>query len=164
MKDGNHVKGLDDLLRLMSEFPTRVKKNVMRGALRAGAVLIAEGARQRVPELTGQLKASIRVDSFIRKDGTPMAVIKAGSRDTVYAIAKGGRKTKAEYKSVNAGGKVTYHAAYYAAWVEFGTSKAPSRPFIRPAFDGQKEAAIQAIGDYLEKRLPEEIQKLKGQS
>lgn len=161
MTDGTHVKGLDDLLKVMSELPLRVNKNAMRSALRAGAVLIADDARRRVPTITGQLKASIRVETYIWPGG-PVALIKAGSRDTVYAIGKKGRKTKAKYKTVGAGGKVTYHVAYYAPWVEWGTHKKPGHPFMRPAFDGMKKPAFQAIGDYLAKRLPEELAKLKG--
>lgn len=161
MTNETHVKGLDDLLRVLGGLPHRLQKNVMRGALRAGAVPIAEAARQYVPTRTGQLKASIRVGSDTRKDGTPVAFVKAGDRFTVYAIDKKGRKTKAKYKTVGADGGVKYHAAYYAAWVEYGTSKAGSRPFMRPALDSQRAAALQTIGDYLAKRLPDEIAKLK---
>lgn len=161
MTDSTHVKGLDDLLRVLGGLPNRLQKNVMRGALRAGAVPIADAARQHVPTLTGQLKASIRTGSLIRRDGTPAAFVKAGDRYTVYALDKKGRKTKVKYKTVGADGGVKYHAAYYAAWVEFGTAKAVAKPFMRPALDGQRGAALQTMGDYLAKRLPEEIAKLK---
>ncbi len=161
MADTTHVKGLDDLLRALGELPNRIQKNVMRSALRAGAVPIAEAARQHVPTHTGQLKASIRVDGGILKDGSPVAFVKAGARFTVYAIGKKGRKTKGKYKTVGADGSVKYHAAYYAAWIEFGTAKARAKPFMRPAFDGRQAAALQTIGDYVAQRLPVELEKLK---
>jgi HK97 gp10 family phage protein len=36
-------------------------------------------------------------------------------------------------------------AFFWAGFVEFGTSKMPAEPFVRPAFDSGKEAAATAI-------------------
>jgi HK97 gp10 family phage protein len=46
--------------------------------------------------------------------------------------------------------------------VEFGTSKMSPKPFMRPAFEAKKNEAVDAIRDYLAKRIPEEVAKLPG--
>ncbi|NCQ29162.1 MAG: hypothetical protein GW802_17310, partial [Armatimonadetes bacterium] len=38
-------------------------------------------------------------------------------------------------------------------FIEFGTSKMPAKPFLRPAFEGQKENAVKAIGAKLDERI-----------
>jgi HK97 gp10 family phage protein len=36
---------------------------------------------------------------------------------------------------------------FYAAFHEFGTSRMPARPFIRPAFDAHKVSSVKIIGN-----------------
>lgn len=50
--------------------------------------------------------------------------------------------------------------AWYARFVEFGTSKMAARPFMRPAFEAKKGDAVAAIKAYLERRIPAEVTKL----
>lgn len=151
----SNILGLEAVLKQLDELPKRLSKNIMRGALRAGANVIANEARALVPVDKGQLKASIRVsDGFRQGTGVPYATISAGSRYDVY---KGkGRKTSLSYKTVDASGKITYHAAYYASFVEYGTAFMGSRPFMRPAFDStvlNDGAAIRAVADYVQRRF-----------
>lgn len=39
---------------------------------------------------------------------------------------------------------------WYDRFVEFGTSKLPARPFVRPAWDGYKDQAMQRIADFVQ--------------
>lgn len=150
------VIGLEGVVSTFKNLPLRLQRNVMRGALRAGANVIAEDARLRVPVRSGQLKASIRVASnFV--NGVSMATVKAGSRYKVFSIGKSGRKTKRAYKTIGPSGKAQYHSAYYAHWVEFGTSKMPARAFMRPSFESKKEAAVEAVAQYIRERLSAEL-------
>lgn len=43
--------------------------------------------------------------------------------------------------------------AFYARFVEFGTSKMAARPFMRPAFEKSASAAIDAVKAGLEKAI-----------
>ena len=52
--------------------------------------------------------------------------------------------------------------AYYCRWVEFGTVKMSARPFMRPAFETQKEAAVQEIARVLAERIKQEVRTLPG--
>jgi HK97 gp10 family phage protein len=51
--------------------------------------------------------------------------------------------------------------AWYAHFVEFGTSKMAARPFMRPAFESRKAGAVEAIKSYLLSRIPKEVEKLR---
>lgn len=46
-------------------------------------------------------------------------------------------------------------AADYAEFVEFGTSKMPAQPFLRPAMASKKTAMVNAIGKALAKKQKE---------
>jgi HK97 gp10 family phage protein len=154
-----HVSGLRELRETLRQLPKAIETNVLRGAVRAGANVIAEEARRRVPVRTGQLKASIRVSTRV-SNGCVMCFVKAGSRYTVFKIGKKAKRTKDSYRTNRADGGVDYHASHYAFWVEFGTSKMASRPFMRPAFESQKDAAVTAMVDYMRQRIPNELAKL----
>ena len=55
--------------------------------------------------------------------------------------------------------KATYHVSWnkkkasHGYMVEFGTSRAPKHPFLRPAYDAVHGAAEAAINDELQKRI-----------
>ena len=64
-----HVKGLSALQALLDTLPVKMEKNIMRGALRAGAKPVAEAARNGIHSVHGDLAKSIRVTTRV-KNGT----------------------------------------------------------------------------------------------
>lgn len=173
------IRGMDELKRTLNGLPKKLKNNIMRGAVRAGATVIADEARRLVPTRSGQLKHSIRLKTIPTKTGVT-ATVSVGSRDTVY---RKGRTTKTPYKRLTTGGRVQYSVAYYAYWVEFGTkphkikarnakaltvpgafTRAPFRksvmhpgakagPFMNNAARNKGQAALQRAVDYAVDRI-----------
>lgn len=154
------IEGLADLEKQLLDFPEKIRLNVMRGALRAGARQIANEAKARVPVQTGQLRNSIRVSARLQGNDI-VASVKAGGR-----VRGGSRKGRSE------------SGAFYAHMVEFGTSAhiiqvirakalrvggwfahelehpgARANPFFRAAISTKASAATQAVADYIRKRL-----------
>ena len=84
-------------------------ENVSMKRLVDAAEVIAEAARRNCKVKTGALKKSVRVVRKRTKSG------KAFSRKRNIRIYAGS------------------YEAYYAAWVEFGTSKTPMAAYMRPA-------------------------------
>lgn len=143
------VKGLADLQRAMDELPAKLQKNVMRGALRAGAKVLAAEARQLVPVASGELRDTIRHSSKI-ENGVAIGYVRAGAS----------KKSK---------------KGWYVRFVEFGTAAhiikvrkgrvlalgvskvehpgAKKQPFMRPALDRAGLRAVAAVGEYIRKRL-----------
>lgn len=148
--------GLAELQRALETLPAKIEANIMRGAMAAGAKVLAEEAKDRVPERTGALAQSIRYGArYDRKTGRMVGRVRVGGR-----------------------GKGKRAAAFYAHMVEFGTAahiiKAPPgarlnvrglfltsvshpgakrQPFLRPALDAGAAAALQAVSDYVRRRL-----------
>lgn len=154
--DEFRFEGLADLERRLTELPTKLAKNIMRGALRAGAGMFRAEARARVPVDSGALRASIRVSARLK--GT----------EVTARVTAGGRSRKGD--------------AYYAHMIEFGTKAhrigpknakalvingqvmrgeinhpgASARPFMRPAFDGRAQQAVGTVAKYIADRLAKE--------
>jgi HK97 gp10 family phage protein len=144
------IGGGRELDQLLQTLPAKIHKNILRAALRAGAAVVREEARNQVPVASGALRRSIRITTRAKRGET--------------------------YASVKAGGPI----AYYAHMVEFGTRphriEAPAnsalnvegsarrevdhpgsraRPFMRPAADAAFTPAIQAVQAKLRERLTE---------
>lgn len=130
------IEGMDALDKAVRKLPKNVQKRVLKGALRAGGRVIAKDAKQRVPVNTGTLKKSIKVVAGKSKQNGALVFV---------TTSKGG------------GAK---YDAFYSHMIEFGTSKMPARPFLRPAFDTTQQETIKAIGDALEKGILKEAAKL----
>ncbi len=160
------VKGLDELQKFLDQLPAKVEKNVLRGALRAGAKPVLAAAKSGAPVgppsgenarlyggRAGALRDSLRI-SVNAKRGKVTASVKAGGS------SKGGPDV------------------YYARFVEYGTRPhtiaaankgflafaggvyksvehpgARPKPFLRPALDTQAGAAVLAAGEYMKNRL-----------
>lgn len=185
MADTVNVQGLSELKERLQALPKNISRNVLRGSVAAGAAVIRDEARAQAPAYTGEvsaghpppgtLKRSIIIKQIREKSGPQL--------QTFYVAVRRGKKYGKQGKKGNLS-----QDAFYASWVEFGhwvnTGKAlgggrlrdlkrqvaiaggmskfvPARPFMRPAFESKKEAALQAIKAYLEKRIPIEAAKLK---
>ncbi len=165
------IKGLKELYRAMETLAEKLQKNVLRGATRAGSKVIAEEAKRLAPVAppneknarlyggrSGLLRDSIRVKSPQIKGGTVV----------VGGVSVGGKFKGTKRKGAG--------DAYYARWVELGTAAhvikarkpnkmlaigvaqvqhpgARKNPFLRPAMDSQAAAAVQAMREYIRKRL-----------
>ena len=126
----------DDLLKTLSQFPKNIQNNVMTGAIRAGANVIRDEARIRVPKKTKDLAKSIV--SIKRR---------AETRNQVkFSVTPSRGKNKAGWR---------------AHFIEFGTSKMSAKPFLRPAFEASENKSLDAAKDYIAKRIPQEAAKGK---
>lgn len=148
------VKGLAELQRALDQLPAKVEAAIMRAAVRAGAKVVAQAARANVHSVSGQLAASVRFGaSPDKKAGKVVGYVRAGGR--------AGKK---------------HPGAFYAHMVEHGTAAhvirvrppgkalalgvaevqhpgARKAPFLRPAMDQQAFAALEAMREYIRKRL-----------
>ena len=115
------TEGFDRLERQLDRIakPTTAQK---REALRAGAEIIAAEMRRLAPVDTGRLRDSITVKVI----GMAAAQRQVDVRATTVLIG------------LRQGGK---NDPFYAFMVEFGTVKAAAHPFLRPAWDAERDDA-----------------------
>lgn len=148
MADLINVKGMKELGEFLTQLPDKLQNNVMRGVLRAGAVVLQQEVIANVPVKSGVLKKGIKVSTRARR-----GIVKA---------------------SVKATGK----HAHIAHWLEYGVTAhviKPRRkkslvfgnllvkgvnhpgfkpkPFMRPAADMRAQQAVQAMAKQLKARL-----------
>jgi HK97 gp10 family phage protein len=165
------VSGGEDIAKALKEFPLAMEVAMTRGGLRAGAVIIAEEAKSRVPVQSGALRNSIKVRTGKKKDGSAFAYVVAGTRELK-------RDASGNYKH---GSK--YNNPWYAHLVEYGVKRhviiagggtkagkalaagarilgekvdhpgADAKPFMRPALSTKAQSAIDRIADYLRTRI-----------
>ncbi|MDD2742328.1 MAG: HK97 gp10 family phage protein [Rhodocyclaceae bacterium] len=143
-----HVKGLSELQAFLDQLPAKMEANIMRSALRAGAKVVAAEAKRNVPIEHGDLRDSIRVSARL-KGGKVTSTIKAGNKKAWYwRFVEFG--TAAHTIKSKDGGVLRFASGIYKSVDHPG---AKSHPFMRPALDSQTDAAIQAVGEQIKKRL-----------
>lgn len=148
MEDTANVKGLSDLQKFLDTLAPKVEANIMRGALRAGMTVVKPIAQANVHSVSGELAAGLKVGTRRR-----------GSSVIAYLKATGPHRSIAHL--VEFGTRAHLIAARARGWLEFGGLFAKSvqhpgaepKPFLRPALDGQAQAAVIAAGVYIRDRL-----------
>jgi HK97 gp10 family phage protein len=149
------VKGLKELNARMVALQREIgaanvpaTKWMMRG-LHDGARVIRDEAQRLAPVLRdpdprrypGELKGNIVEHTSREEWGT--VYVRVRSRGYIFAS---GPDTRRSPKSSSRKGNPNYW------WlVEFGTSKMAARPFLRPAFDGKKAAALREVFNSLQR-------------
>lgn len=151
-----HIIGAKELSEALAMLPANIERNIMRGALRAGAKVIFDDAKQNAPVQDGDLKQSLRV-STNRKKGEVSASVKAGNKKAwYYHFVEFGtqphmiKATNAKYLRFMAkdGTAVRTKEVHHTGALE--------KPFMRPAFDKKNAEAIVKAGDYIRTRLGKE--------
>lgn len=147
----SNITGGKELDELLKSLPLKIEKNIMRSALRAGAVVLLAEARANVPRKSNALYKSLRVSTRLRK-GQVTASVKAGNRVVYYALmVEFG--TRAHIEKPKAG--VFMNVAGSPRKVVNHPGAAP-HPFMRPAADTKFQEATRTITNTLRARLTAE--------
>ena len=143
------VEGLRELDNALAALPVEIKRApIIYRALHDGARLIVAEAKRRAPLLSDPLeqrrqRGALRsgIVEHVSREHDFEVNVRVRSRGYIFAP---GPDTRRNPKSAQRAGNPNYW------WlVEFGTSKMPAQPFLRPAFEAQKSAAANAIRDSL---------------
>lgn len=142
------IKGLSELLAAMKRLPKDIDEKCLKISVMSGAAVIRRAAAELVVRgKTGLLAKSIKI-GFTKRESGP------GKK--VYHVFIGTKnKLPRKYK-----GQIKMWPAFYAGFVEFGTSKMAAKPYLRPAFDAMAGDAAEQIKTMLAKRIEIEAAKL----
>lgn len=154
MANDLHVAGLAELDKLLKELPAKIEGNIMRGAVRAGAKVLEEKAKQLAPVDDGDLRESIRVSTRSRR-GRVSATITAGNKKVFYAhmVEFGTARHLIKPKKR----KSLFFAGLAREVVDHPGSSA--KPFMRPALDNNQREAVDAAASYIRQRIEKEAAK-----
>lgn len=137
------MEGFKELEAALAELPRATGKNVLRRVLKKMATPIVADARGKAPVDTGLLV------SRIEQSGSLSANEKreAGGGPQFLGIDEGGNKvfSKADAKNfveVHVGVAGRRQSLARGIFQEFGTVDHAAHPFMRPAWDGNKNGAL----------------------
>lgn len=144
LKIKTKVEGLEALYKHMAGWKESHVRKVIRPAITKAGRLIAKTAKRLAPKETGLLRKSIASKVKTYKSGSVVAIIgprigfkREVTLKRVFRIINGRTvffaKPKPEYL------KMMRNPIPYAHLVEYGTSKTAAKPFMRPAWDQNKE-------------------------
>jgi len=165
-----HVQGVDEVIRKLREFPVKFEQNIVRGGLRAMAVVVKNAAQPLVPVGRGvlhpgasaSLADTLRVSSYgvgrrDRAGRTLIASVKVGDRrkGVFYAaMVMGGTRPhliRARYQ-----GFLRLTGGLFVKSVQHPGARA--NPFIETAFNASRDAAVRAGFDYVTERTKKLIE------
>jgi len=153
VSDTRHIKGLDQLHKALQEVPAKVERNIMRGALRAGATAellpeVQANLLQHGSVVSGELIAGLKVSTAARR-GTVSASIKARGKHGFLAVMLE-YGVKAHVIAAKKGGFLSFGGYFTRAVMHPGFAP---KAFMRPALDSRGVAAVIAAAEYMKRRL-----------
>jgi|GEM_PF-3413368 len=176
------VIGMEAILKKLKVLPERIQKNVLAGAIRASAKVIADEAKRNVPIKYGGLRDSIGVKKASKPRVTKKTLL-------IYKVSPMTKNVTRRFKLAD-GTKWSIKGevdGWYGHFVEFGTyakldhplvkprtgrlgkkrAKMVSQgygvaahPFMRPAYEKKGAESIRVVKSYMTKRIDKEIAKL----
>ena len=138
------------MLAMLDQLPGAIQEKAIRPAAQAGAQVLYDEVRMRVPQ-----SAEGVAHMFKNKSGGRYLYYSGDLKKAIY------QKHSPE-SSVN--GAHVYHVSWrktgpgavpYGYMVEYGTAKWKGKPFLRPAYEAKKQAALDAADKVLGEKLTE---------
>lgn len=149
MSGNVHVKGLAELDKFFDDLVPKMQRNIMRGALRAGAVPVRDQAKANVHSVTGALKDGIKISTGV-KGGVVSAKVRVTGKHAF--VAHWLEFTGAAPHWIKPRSRKSLFLAGLAREAVYHPGFKP-KPFMRPALDAQATAAVVATGEYIKRRL-----------
>lgn len=147
------ITGGKELAEALKQMPKQLQQNVMRQALRAGAKVIQDKAKELVPVDTGDLKKSIKIGTSSRGKEVRSTVATKGDGAYIARFIEFG--TAAHLIKGRNGGmlKFTARDGNTVETMSVNHTGIKAKPFLRPALDSESNKAIMAVGERIRERL-----------
>ncbi|URJ84950.1 HK97 gp10 family phage protein [Pasteurella multocida] len=150
------IKGLKQLQQAMDSLGRKTSNRIAVKAMRKGGAIVRDKARQNAPVLKENV--SHRRAGTLRKAISTRTKVSRGGKTHTYIWVKGlSIKQVLKFKDkTGKAGAYNPKDPFYWRFVEFGTSKMPAQPFLRPAFEQTKRQATKEIIETLHKEIIQE--------
>ncbi|QJD87899.1 HK97-gp10 family putative phage morphogenesis protein [Cohnella herbarum] len=135
-RTGIRVEGAEAVIKALREANEEIHKKINDLISEAAEIVFKEADIRAPIGATERTRFSLRIVTGISKKGNFYANVIVGARD----------------------GLMTAESAFYVTFYEYGTSKQPPRPFMRPSMD-KSRAKIRAL---LKEGLEKVIRDLRG--
>jgi HK97 gp10 family phage protein len=159
------IQGLDEVLAKMRALGPGLSAKGSRTAMRKAANVVRDAAKANAakldrPETPNRIADNIAVQFAARTQKT--------TGDVMMRVGvRGGAKQYANTRENRGSGRVgktyaTGGSTFYWRFLEFGTSKMPARPFMRPALQENVGRATEVAVAELNKAIDRQIKKAGG--
>jgi HK97 gp10 family phage protein len=161
------VTGFRELEEALAELPKTVAKNVLRRTAVEALTPVMETAKAKAPRRSGQLHDSIairtarnetfnrRASAAFKKYGSAKGVRRDPSTGISLSTGPTGR-----FRKNRKGGRPTGLWAY-ARYQEFGTAEMQANPYMRPAWDAEKDAMLDRVRTSLTLQLQKAKERMR---
>jgi HK97 gp10 family phage protein len=133
------VLGLDKLDKRLKAMAKEASGEQIEAALVVGGLVIMSRAKELAPVLSGTLRRSIHIGGYTDKSPDFGSSPNGAEYDDI-----GGNVGEGTQARILIGTNIEYGAA-----VEFGTGRQRPKPYLRPAFDQEKEQALSDVAETL---------------
>lgn len=145
------VEGLKALDAALGQLPKSIGKSVLNRTLIKAGQPIADAAKAAAPVDTGDLRDSIKVSARTKntvgkaefgaamRAGLGVGAARAALRDARRAAGP------SSFAEMFVGPETRKGVIRYAHLIEFGKHNAPAEPYMRPAWDANKDRALAII-------------------
>lgn len=148
MSDLVHVKGLSELNTVFDQLADKLRKNVMRGALRAGMKPIQQDAKAHAAHASGEMAKGLKISAKIKGTVVVASLQSKGKHGYMAKWVEFG--TAAHRISAKDGGALAFSGGLVQHVDHPGEA---ARPFMRPAMDARAADAVVAAAEYIKYRL-----------
>lgn len=128
------IEGFDELVKELRDLPDNVKVNGIRKVLKNSAIQVRDRAKALVRTDTGKLQSLIQ-------EKRPRTKSKNFFKHTI-GVPKG-EAIKGQKNS----GRKDPKGAFYAPFIEFGTSRIPEKSYLRQALEEKTPGTVGGIVD-----------------
>lgn len=147
------VKGMKELSEMLQTFPEKLRVNILRSALRAGANVVKEEVKVQLASQghveTGQLRDGVKVATKFKGD-TVIANVKMGGKHSFVANWLEFTGAAPHRITGKKGGFLSFGGLFAKSVQHPGFQP---KPFMRPALDGKAQEALVAVAERIKKRL-----------
>lgn len=148
------IEGLEGIEKKLKELPQKFAYRGMRRALRRGANVIRDAARNNAKRFDDPLtKEAIYKNVAVMGGGARRE--KAAGGPIMRVGMRGGARFNASASGLPGG-----NTTGYWRFLEFGTSDQSAQPFLRPALPSSAESALAVIVSSASDELDKELNKL----
>jgi HK97 gp10 family phage protein len=146
------IKGLKELERGLQDLKKATRRNAIRRALMKSIEPMAEDARQRAPVDKGKLQKSIIVGTKVKVSQSTGGLEKIMTDQGIRTTGGNFEMTPDGWRRRSAGAIIVYMGptSSIAHFQELGTAHHAAQPFMRPAFEANKEAVLNDFQKWLE--------------
>jgi len=140
--DTKNLTGFAEMAKKLRDFGPRVGRKHLRASTSKGAAVIKKKARALARVDTGEMRKDIQQ----KREKTQ------GDHIASYSVyTRSGKRSRLSGKARNVD-----KDSFYWKFLEFGTAKMEAKPFMVPAYETEKENAVDEIGNELGKRIQQE--------